>query len=54
VAKLEVASPPGVAEVSMLVEVEVPLGPGAAEVPIPAEVEVPLGPGCCCGADGNG
>jgi hypothetical protein len=45
VAELEVASHPGVAEVSMPAEVEVPLGSGAAEVPIPAEVEVPLGPG---------
>jgi hypothetical protein len=44
-AELEVASPPGVAEVPMPAEVEVTLGTGAAEVPILAEVEVPLGPG---------
>jgi hypothetical protein len=44
-AEPEVASPPGVIEVPMPVEVEVPLGPGAAEVPILAEVAVPLGPG---------
>jgi hypothetical protein len=44
-AELEVASPPGVAQVPMPAEVEVPLRPGAAEVPIPVEVEVPLGPG---------
>jgi hypothetical protein len=44
-AELEVASPPGVVEVLMPVEVEMPLGSGAAEVPIPAKVEVPLGPG---------
>jgi hypothetical protein len=44
-AELEVASPPGVAEVPMPAEVEVPLRSGVADVPIPAEVEVPLGPG---------
>jgi hypothetical protein len=44
-AELEVASPPGVAEVPMPVEVEILLGSGAAEVPIPMEVEVALGPG---------
>jgi hypothetical protein len=45
VAELEVASLPGVAEVSVPEEVEVPFGPGAAEVPIPVEVEVPFGSG---------
>jgi hypothetical protein len=43
-AELEVASPPGVAEMLMPAEVEVPLWPGVAKVPILAEVEVPLGP----------
>jgi hypothetical protein len=43
VAELEVASPPGVAEVPMPAEVEVPLGSGAAKVPIPVKVDVLLG-----------
>jgi hypothetical protein len=42
--ELEVASPPGVAEVPMPAEMEVLLGSAAAEVPIPMGVEVPLGP----------
>jgi hypothetical protein len=53
-AELEVASPPGVAEVPMPAEVEVPLGSGAVEVPIPVEVDGSIRAGCCCGADGSG